>query len=103
MLQSVIDYYRSIMLHAPFASSVSTAPTWTTQYDVTAWRDADFERPLFDFRHDKPQEHCTAVDPKTRALILSRIETFGEHPQGLGRVTRTMFAQDLRRKLQTAE
>lgn len=103
MLRSVIDYYRSIMLHAPFASSVSSAPTWTTRYDVAAWRDADFKRPLHDFRYDAPRKHSTEVDPKTRALILSRIETFGEHPQGLGRFTRTMFAQDLRRKLQIAE
>lgn len=31
--------------------------------------------------------------------IQSRVVTFGEHPAGLGKFTRTMFANDLRRTL----
>jgi hypothetical protein len=39
------------------------------------------------------------VEPEKKALIENRIATFGEHPAGLGKFTRTMFARDLRRTL----
>ncbi|MGE0183706.1 MAG: radical SAM protein [Parvularculaceae bacterium] len=99
MLAAVIDYYRSIMLHVPFAQSVDETPEWWSQYDIASWRKDDFARPLADYRLASKQSFPTAVDPTTRSLILSRIATFGEHPQGLGRFTRTLFAQDLRRKI----
>lgn len=99
MLNAVIGYYRSIMLHAPFAQSVAAAPEWRTHYDVAAWRAQDFKRPLSEFRLGGLRSFETEVDERTRSVILSRIKTFGEHPQGLGRFTRTLFAQDLRRKL----
>jgi hypothetical protein len=41
----------------------------------------------------------TTVEPSRRALIETKVATFGEHPSGLGKFTRTMFAQDLRRTL----
>jgi hypothetical protein len=41
--------------------------------------------------------------PLGARVILNRIETFGEHAAGLGKFTRTMFAKDLRRKLQRLE
>jgi hypothetical protein len=41
----------------------------------------------------------TTVEPERKELIESRIRTFGEHPAGLGKFTRTMFAKDLRRTL----
>jgi hypothetical protein len=39
------------------------------------------------------------VEPEKKALIENRLATFGEHPAGLGKFTRTMFARDLRRIL----
>lgn len=39
------------------------------------------------------------VSPERKALIETRIATFGEHPSGLGKFTRSMFAHDLRRKV----
>lgn len=39
------------------------------------------------------------VSPERKALIETRIATFGEHPSGLGKFTRSMFAQDLQRKV----
>jgi hypothetical protein len=32
-------------------------------------------------------------------VIANRLRTFGEHPSGLGKFTRTMFARELRRSL----
>jgi len=37
------------------------------------------------------------LDEKRKAVIENRIRTFGEHPAGLGKFTRTMFARDFRR------
>jgi hypothetical protein len=39
------------------------------------------------------------VDPRNRALIEAKLATFGEHPAGLGKFTRTIFARQLRRAL----
>jgi uncharacterized protein YgfB (UPF0149 family) len=100
MLASVIDYYRSIMLHVPFARSVEEAPRWQSHYDIAEWRNEGFAKPLAGYRLGARRSFQTSVDPATRAMILSRIATFGEHPQGLGRFTRTLFAQDLRRKIE---
>jgi len=43
----------------------------------------------------------TTVEPRKRALLENRLATFGEHPAGLGKFTRTLFAHDLRRSLVT--
>lgn len=98
-LESVIGYLRAIMLHTPFAQSLAAAPTWTAQFDVEGWREAGYTRPLEEHRFAKPVEFHTRVDDAKRALILSRIATFGEHPAGLGKFTRTMFSRDFRRTL----
>jgi hypothetical protein len=99
MIAAVVGYYRSIMLHTPFVQSVDDNPHWQTLYDIENWRRSDFKRPLSAFRFPQLKEYSTRVEKKTRSTILSRISTFGEHPQGLGRFTRTMFAQDLRRNV----
>jgi hypothetical protein len=39
------------------------------------------------------------MDAERKAQLLVRVRTFGEHAQGLGKFTRTMFARDLRREL----
>jgi hypothetical protein len=39
------------------------------------------------------------VEPERRKLIEAKVKTFGDHPSGLGKFTRTMFARDLRRTI----
>ena len=99
MLGSIIGYYRSVMLHVPFARTLETEPRWTTSYDIEAWRAADYGLPLSSFRLDGLRSFPTQVDPRVKSVLLSRLDSFGEHPSGLGRFTRTMFATDFRRKV----
>jgi len=98
MARNIIDYYRSVMLHVPFADSLEGEPVWHTVYDIEAWRNADYKAPLSEFRFNTLRSIPTKVDPRIKSVLLSRLETFGEHPSGLGRFTRTMFAKDFRRK-----
>ena len=100
MLTAIIDYYRAVMLHVPFADNLEQAPTWTSLFDVEQWRASDYKGSLNDYRFATPRSFQTQVDPRVKATLLSRIETFGEHASGLGRFTRTMFATDFRRKLE---
>jgi radical SAM superfamily enzyme YgiQ (UPF0313 family) len=100
MLAAVIDYFRSVMLHVPFAATLDEEPIWDTGFDVQAWRESGFAAPLSDFRLTARQRLPTRIDPTVKSVLLSRIETFGEHAAGLGRFTRTMFAQDFRRKIE---
>ncbi len=99
MLQSVIDYLSSIVLHVPFAKSLKEEPEWNAQYDVEKWRLESYERPLRSYHFAKPRILHASVTPEVEEKIVSRISTFGEHPAGLGKFTRTMFAQDLRRSI----
>ncbi len=101
MVHCVSDYFRSVMLHAPFANSLEATPVWSTLYDVDAWRQADYATPLSAHSLKAEKDFQTSIDPRTKSLILSRLKTFGEHPQGMGRFTRTMFAKDLRRQLES--
>ena len=103
MASSVIDYYRRVMLHAPFNATLDVAPEWASSYDIEAWRENDFKTPLRDYRVDEPMWKRAHVEDRVKSLIRSRLETFGEHPQGMGRFTRTMFAKDLRRKISPAK
>ncbi|MGH7665470.1 MAG: B12-binding domain-containing radical SAM protein [Gemmatimonadaceae bacterium] len=96
-LHAVIDYLRSVLLHAPFARTLAECPTWQTSYDLEAWRRDRYEGELAAYRTPGTRRFTMRVDPERRALIESRVATFGEHPTGLGKFTRTMFAQDLRR------
>lgn len=99
MASCVIDYYRRVMLHAPFNTTLDAAPEWSSSYDIEAWRANDFKTPLREYRLDEPMWKRAHVEDRVKSLIRSRLETFGEHPQGMGRFTRTMFAKDLRRKI----
>jgi radical SAM superfamily enzyme YgiQ (UPF0313 family) len=103
LLVTVMDYLRSVLLHAPFARTLQDTPTWTTSYDVVAWREDRYEQPLERYRLPDAKEVVTSIDPSRKAVIMSRIATFGEHPAGLGKFTRTMFAHDLRRTLPRLE
>jgi radical SAM superfamily enzyme YgiQ (UPF0313 family) len=97
-LATVMDYLRAVLLHTPFRQSVDATQQWTSLYDVEGWREDGYGKPLFDYRCPWPRTVTFAVDDEHQALILSRIATFGEHPAGLGKFTRTMFARDLRRR-----
>jgi radical SAM superfamily enzyme YgiQ (UPF0313 family) len=100
MLDAVIDYLRVVLLHVPFAETLDEMPEWRTVYDVDRWRAQHFQKALKSYHLPKPQTFYTSVSPDTRAKIMTRISTFGENPAGLGKFTRTMFAQDLRRVLE---
>jgi hypothetical protein len=102
-LVSVIEYLRCVQLTAPFGSSLDESPTWETRFDVETWRDADFTEPLPTFGFPERKQFETTMQPRRREMIESRIETFGEQPSQMGKFTRTMFAQDLRRSLVSAE
>lgn len=99
MLRSVIQYLAAVQLCVPFAESLVQTPEWRTLFDVETWRAEHYQKPLESFRFAKTESFATSVSPETRARILNRVSTFGEHPAGLGKFTRTMFAQDLRRSL----
>jgi len=102
-LAAVMDYLRNVLLHVPLRETMQRAPSFTSAYDVEAWRDGDFARPLTSFRLAAPATWRTAMDPEKQAIILKRIADYGEHAAGLGKFTRTMFARDLRRKLEPAD
>ncbi|HEX6125586.1 MAG TPA: cobalamin-dependent protein [Pyrinomonadaceae bacterium] len=99
MLEAVVAYLRAVMLHVPFAETLDRSPSWTTKYDVERWRSAGYSRPLTSFKLSETRSFPTAISDDTRARVLTRIQTFGEHPAGLGKFTRTMFATDLRRQI----
>ncbi len=99
MLDSIFDYYRSIMLHVPFSQSLAEEPMWHTNYDLIGWKEAGYKGSLTDFRFDQSQKFETGIDQRVKDTLTSRIETFGENATGLGRFTRTMFATDFRRNL----
>jgi radical SAM superfamily enzyme YgiQ (UPF0313 family) len=98
-LRAVMDYLRAVLLHAPFLKTLASEPTWRTLYNIEAWRADGYTKALDAYRYPKPQMFHTTVEPERKELIESRIRTFGEHPAGLGKFTRTMFAKDLRRTL----
>jgi len=101
-LSAVMNYLRTVLLHVPFKETMQRTPSFTSSFDVDAWRDDSAKRPLASFRLPAPMTWRTAVAPENRAVIENRIATFGEHAAGLGKFTRTMFAKDLRRRLVTA-
>jgi hypothetical protein len=98
-LDAVMSYLESVILAAPFTKSLEESPDWWTSYDVERWRQDHYTQPLAAYAYDEPRTLRTTVDPEKKAQLLIRVRTFGEHPQGLGKFTRTMFARDLRREL----
>ncbi len=99
MMEAIFGYYDAVMLHVPFEETLAQTPVWQTDYDVEAWQASDFEPELSRFRFAERQGFETAIAPGVRATLSARIRTFGEHPAGLGRFTRTMFATDFRRRV----
>lgn len=99
LLESVIGYLRAIQLCVPFAESLMETPELRTQFDVERWRTEGYRQSLQSYRFAKTESFVTSVSPEIQAVITNRVATFGEHPAGLGKFTRTMFAKDLRRSL----
>jgi radical SAM superfamily enzyme YgiQ (UPF0313 family) len=98
-LAAVFDYLRGVVLHVPFAQTTTERRTWTSSHDVEAWAEAGYTRPLAEFAYGTPREQGAECAAETKALILTKVGTFGEHASGLGKFTRTLFARDLRRRL----
>jgi radical SAM superfamily enzyme YgiQ (UPF0313 family) len=96
-LRAVMDYLRAVMLHSPFVESLAAAPSWTSTYDVDAWARDRYARPLSEYVLPAAARFATRMDPEKRAVLENRLATYGDHPSGLGKFTRTMFARDLRR------
>ena len=96
-LDAVISYLATVMLHTPFEVVLNQKPQWDTLFDVEKWREEGYEAPLDRYAFPQLQVFDTTVEPDRKARLETRLETFGEHPGGLGKVTRTMFARDLRR------
>jgi radical SAM superfamily enzyme YgiQ (UPF0313 family) len=97
LLDAVMSYLRAAVLHAPFAETMAQQGSWTSAWDVEAWVADRYQRPLSAYRFEGERRFNAAVEAGRKALIETKIVTFGEHPSGLGKFTRTMFARDLRR------
>ena len=95
--EAVMSYLGGVLLSVPFAESLGLAPTWTTDYDVERWARDGYGEDLESYRLPARSSVRAGMDPERRALIESRVATFGEHPAGLGRFTRSLFARDMRR------
>jgi radical SAM superfamily enzyme YgiQ (UPF0313 family) len=99
MIDTVVSYLGAVLLHVPFRTSLDHDAEWNTHYDVESWRDEKYNRPLSLYRYDDRRTYGTLVSAEVKKKIATRIATFGEHPAGLGKFTRTMFARELRRTL----
>ncbi len=99
LLLTVTSYLRSMLIHVPFIETLNATPRWTTSFDIETWHCEGHVQSLDHYQYLTPQTFATTIDPGRKALIENRIATFGEHPAGLGKFTRTMFARDLRREL----
>jgi radical SAM superfamily enzyme YgiQ (UPF0313 family) len=98
-VDTVIEYLRSVLLYCPFEETLGSTPVWNTNYDVEAWSAEKYIKPLSEYRYTTARAFATIVEPERKALIENRIRTFGEHPSGLGKFTRTLFARQLRRSV----
>jgi radical SAM superfamily enzyme YgiQ (UPF0313 family) len=98
-LDDVMNYLRAILLHSPFMQSMAVTPSWISRHDVEAWARDKFSRPLAAYRFSDPAHFSARMPEERRALLSNRLATYGDHPSGLGKFTRTLFARDLRRTL----
>ena len=98
-ITAVFDHLRAAQLYSPFASTLAAEPRIDAPYDVPAWLAAVDRRPLRDYAFAETKSFRGVVPPERRAIIETRLRTFGENPQGMGKFTRTMFARELRRNM----
>jgi radical SAM superfamily enzyme YgiQ (UPF0313 family) len=102
-LDSVMSYLRAVALHVPFADAMQRSVHWTSHYDIEGWVNDHFAKPLADYGFGSSRTQTAVCAPEVRALIEMKVATFGEHPAGLGKFTRSMFARDLRRSFSVSE
>jgi len=95
--EAVMTYLRKVVLHVPFKETMADDVHWVTAYDVEKWAEDGYRRPLEAYAFEAPCGFKGEVADDRHGLISSKVDTFGEHPSGLGKFTRTMFARDLRR------
>jgi hypothetical protein len=100
VLATLMAYMRAVALAVPFAENCAKSVPFESEYDIEGWAKDGYLRDLVEHRYPAPQRFVARTEASRRALILAKIETFGEHPAGLGKFTRTMFARDLRRSLE---
>jgi hypothetical protein len=100
-LEAVFEYLRCTVLQAPFRESLEAIRQWTTSFDVDAWRREQYKRPLHEYRYREIRSFPAVLASERKILLQTRLATFGEHPSGLGKFTRSMFARDLRRSVAT--
>jgi hypothetical protein len=102
-LDSVMSYLTAVALNVPFAEALQRSVQWASHYDIDAWVGEHFSRPLSHYALESERTLTATVAADVRALIEMKVATFGEHPAGLGKFTRSMFARDLRRSFVAAE
>jgi radical SAM superfamily enzyme YgiQ (UPF0313 family) len=98
-LRDVFEYLRAVVLHVPFRETMARRVDGELWHDVEGWVAQGYRAPLRDFRFPDRRPFSTMLEPEKRAVLAQRLTTFGEHPSGLGKFTRTMFARDLRRSI----
>lgn len=101
LLDAVMDYLDCMLLGVPFLATMAEHRTLMASHDVEGWQRDGYSRPLSTYELPAPVTYTTTIEPRVRAVLENRLATFGEHPAGLGKFTRTMFARDLRRTLVT--
>ncbi len=98
-IDAVFAHLRAVQLYAPFGENLGRREDVAAAYDVDAWLAATPRRALREFAYEAPRRFVAAVASEKRTSIETRLRTFGENPQGMGKFTRTMFARDFRRTL----
>jgi len=101
LLAAVFGYLRCTVLQAPFRESIETVWHWNTSFDVDAWRREQYLHPLEEYQFRECRTFPAVLASDRKILLQTRLSTFGEHPSGLGKFTRSMFARDLRRSVIT--
>lgn len=102
LLENVINYLRMMSLHSPFKQALADQVRWDTAYDVEAWAEDNYSMPLTHYRSSLRTLHAH-VEPERRKMIETKLDMFGDHPSGLGKITRTLFARELRRTICTSD
>jgi hypothetical protein len=97
-LKGVIDYLRIVLLHSPFNKTLTEEFSLNSSYNFDLWVSEKYSRPLKEYT-TKNYTMLAFVENEKRTTIENKVTTFGDNPSGLGKITRTMFARDLRRSV----
>ena len=95
--QAVFGYLKAALLGVPFREAMKGSVECDARFDVGEWAEENYSKPLDAYRLPSKTRLVGAVPDDVRTEITAKIDTFGEHPAGLGKFTRTMFARTLRR------